>query len=852
MKILSIELDKYVPLLHGGINKLEIEITQQVICCIGQNGSGKSSVLRELTVYPPTSTDYERGGGKKIVVEHNGLKYELESRFDGHKGIHSFIMDGEELNDARNSTTQISLCEAHFGVTSLIKGITSGEVTMSTLSRIERKNLLAACYPSDMTFILRYHQKISSKIRALKANIKMMHNRQLELTDAMISEQEFARLQTLTSQLNEFRMEIDKWLHTFDRELNEWKQRPEYTSRLYENNDLNEDEIHQNIRKLLSTHATLLRDRPTISNGVLSDDIATTSISIKLRKDTMEDVNNETQKLAKEINEYEELADRNLDEELNDLEQEIKSLSCQIKALPIDPKIPVISPREIGTFDLNRLENTLLHIHSAQCPVISSVEYKSRKDELTSLRQKASSINQDMMKLLDVLDKLHTKHARIVGSAYNPNCALPCQLKDNYNQSINDLKDEIDQCDSSIKKLEQEKMTVIEMVDKLSDSLANQTEYIESVRWIERFVDIAPEIDYILNGRDLIETINMIPMELHNRTSRLVANAMATHEKRALDESLSTAVYKQRVLLESKLPAKELISKSLIEKKAKLKELGDKYSEYVKSVYQMEAELSALQTLSNIQEIASGMRSEYVTKANFHRIRMKIEQLTEMSNDLRRYRMLADEKQNEIKGVVRAQEHHRIRLNEEVIPSLEKLTLELTQLETVEVALSPSTGLPHVYMVRFLNGCINTVNDYIRAVWNKDMVVMNLKESDTLDFTFPVEHNRTSVVKDISICSRGEQEIINLAWTLALCSHMQLGLRYPIRSDECDSGMTPGHRQKLLTLLSTLVRQGDIKQLFIVNHFSALHTAFANSQTICLNPDGISVPAEYNENVTIS
>ena len=852
MKITSIALEKYVPLLHGGIDKLEIEVTQPVVCCIGQNGSGKTSVLRELSVYPPTSTDFKRGGGKTLTVQHNGLKYELSSVFDGNKGTHSFKVEGEELNDSKNSTTQTSLCESHFGISSLIKGITSGEVNMSTLSRIDRKNLLAACYPSDLTFILKYHQKVKSNIRALKANIKMMLNRQLELTDAMMDEQEFARLRTLVDQLNEFRLEVDKWIHSFERELNEWKQHPAYADRLHENNDLNEDDICQEIREILSKHSTLMMTYPLLPEGALSDNIATTSLSIDMKRGSMNDLLNESKVLTDEINEYEELADRNLDEELEGLRREIKSLNEHIANLPIDPKIPKISPREAELFNLEKLQRAILHIHSTGCTVLSSKELNEKLTDINDSTREIGIINTNLHRLRDALDKLQTKHARAVNSAFNPKCALPCQLKDNYNQSVGELVNEIDQLVKSIADLEDQRDKYTKKVDDLRKSIQGPSECSAQVAWLENMADRAPGMEYVLNGNNIIDILNTSPMEIHNRVERMVANASALHEKQSLDESLSSATYKQKVLLESKVPAKELISKSLVEKQARLKELGDKYATSKQLIQEMESILAAYQELNSLRNTTSVMKDDYITKANFHRIRMKIEQLTEIIGSLNKYRMLADEKQNEIKGVVRAQEHHRIRLNEEVLPSLEKLTSNLKQLEAVESALSPNTGLPHVYMVRFINGCINTVNDYIRAVWNKDMVIKNLNESDALDFTFQVEHNRTSVVKDISTCSRGEQEMINLAWTLALCSHMQLGLQYPIRTDECDSGMTPGHRQKLLTLLSTLVRQGDIKQLFIVNHFSSLFTSFANSQIVCLSEDGIALPANYNECVTIN
>jgi DNA repair exonuclease SbcCD ATPase subunit len=121
-----------------------------------------------------------------------------------------------------------------------------------------------------------------------------------------------------------------------------------------------------------------------------------------------------------------------------------------------------------------------------------------------------------------------------------------------------------------------------------------------------------------------------------------------------------------------------------------------------------------------------------------------------------------------------------------------------------------------------------------------------------LDFNFPIILHDKSGVKDCSMCSKGEQEMLNLAFALALCVHMSIGQKFPMRLDEVDSGFSAAHRDTLLGLLSTLLRQGLIRQLIIINHHSSLFSSFANAQIVCLNPEGIAVPKEYNKGVVMS
>jgi len=247
-----------------------------------------------------------------------------------------------------------------------------------------------------------------------------------------------------------------------------------------------------------------------------------------------------------------------------------------------------------------------------------------------------------------------------------------------------------------------------------------------------------------------------------------------------------------------------------------------------------------------------GMRNDFVQRANYQLISGKVQLLTEMINTLTQYRVSADEKQAEIRQVVRDQKAYRTSLNDTIAPTIAELNIRLTKLEVLEKSLSPNGGFPHVYMVRFINSLILSANEFIKMVWNYDMEITPLSEKSTLDFTLAVKINKNTTVKDIGICSKGQKEIINLSWILALCCTMDLGKNYPLILDEPDGGLSAGHRDKLLTLLQTLIRQGTISQLVLVNHFNSLFTAFAHSQIVCLSDDGITVPKNYNEGVTIT
>ncbi len=852
MEITSIKLSKYKPLMHRGISDLEIDITDGVVPIIGQNGSGKSSLLRELSVYPPLRADYEKEGSRILTVTHEGSNYTLVTRFNGQKGIHEFIRDGVDLNESSNSTTQSSLCEAHFGITPLIQSITSGKLCMSEISRIERKNLLAACYPSDMTFILKHHKAVCSRIRATKANLKMMRDRQLELANAMLSEEEFIRLSQVSSMFNDLRANADRWIQTFRTELAEWQEHPAYTSRDGFDNELDIGNIKATLADLCKKHNRQAIARPDITSDTDTSKIAVMRSSVEMRSVSLVELKDRTDKIVAEIDEYEALSDRNLEEEVNTVLAAIEALDLEISSIEVDERIPLIKPTEYARLNLQELSNTVSHIHGVEGTIMLTDKLRDTRDEIRSSQAYLHSQQTQLVSVNAEYSRLKRRFDRENGSSFNVDCVLPCQLKDNFNEVISEIRADMEMAATRAHELRTTINDVTRVIELAQKAIAPSVEAENAVLWIERLLHENPHISFILNDEDLVTVINSHPFIIHNNLQRLIDNASAAQRIEGLRKELQTTMYRHKVLMDSQVPTKEFVSKHLIDRKTLLVEHTMRYQKDATALEDLKETLDGYVACQDRRDLANDLAASFVDKANYQLIANKIKQLLDAIELLSKYRELADEKQAEVKNVVREQSHHRIRLHEEVEPTIARLEKELEELEIVESALSPNTGVGHVYMVRFLNSLIETVNDYIRAVWNNVMEVKPLKESNSLDFTFPVMHRESSTVKDMSVCSKSEQEIINLSWNLALCSHMGLSQNYPIRSDEVDSGMTPGHRQNLLTLLSTLTRQGDIQQLFIVNHHPGLYDSFVRSQIICLNPDGIVLPAVYNLGVSIN
>ena len=91
----KITLDGYIPFTHVGNHHVEVEFDQPCCAILGGNGSGKSSMLREMTPYPSCRTDYMKDGRIEKVIEHRGHIYTLTSDFKNVTAPHSFKKDDQ-------------------------------------------------------------------------------------------------------------------------------------------------------------------------------------------------------------------------------------------------------------------------------------------------------------------------------------------------------------------------------------------------------------------------------------------------------------------------------------------------------------------------------------------------------------------------------------------------------------------------------------------------------------------------------------------------------------------------------------------------------------------------------------
>ena len=188
MRYLSFSIYHFKPLLHQHTEQLDISELPKIVIVQGENGSGKSSLLRELSPLPATKTDYLKDGYKRLELEHQGKRYTIASDFS-QTNYHSFQCEQVELNTGGTAEIQEQLCLQHFGFTPLLYRLTRLQYRYTELTKSQRKELFLQTYPGSLEFIMDYYKRVSSIRRASQQQLKLMLEREAQLQAELCSEE---------------------------------------------------------------------------------------------------------------------------------------------------------------------------------------------------------------------------------------------------------------------------------------------------------------------------------------------------------------------------------------------------------------------------------------------------------------------------------------------------------------------------------------------------------------------------------------------------------------------------------------------------------------------------------------
>lgn len=820
MQYTKLRLKNHKRLSLNNISDITLNFTSILQIILGSNGSGKSSLLNELTMWPGTPSDFRSGGQKHIEGWHRGKFYRAISNYNGKTGKHSLVevVDGveTELNEGGTGGIQKKLIEEIFNYNTKVHDVLTGNVRFTSMSPSQRKDWLSTLSTNDFTFANNLFKDITTSYRDVLGARKKTQERLGNALDKVVDEEMYLELKKRQKLLSE---QIEE---------------------LMSNRDLDVDPspVESKLEMLLSEQLTItkrvLNSRPRYLNdpNVKSDEdldkiISDVTYKLKLNESEQSSIKNRLSDVDEMLSKLTtgeggvEVVYRRLD----DIRKELDGLEN-----------PNIANSKHLTADMEAMEQQLRTIlESVVClggDILGKVEGEDLCSELKSIKERIQLLEIHIPRIEGQLEDM--SNARDVtcpscnyvwrpGVSEKEEAALKTKLDAARKELADKLKTKDDIEDSCVKFAEFEKL------------LAN-LKYLEEMHPVAMFWDKALEFDLRGGSATAImgEFVTILSkLKEQNKYDELIAQAKSAesivgqHEQLTKGTDLGDFTSKHKELaseLEVKFNDHEAYSSELSKLKT-FKAFSD----------MMSSSLDRLEFLD--REIAKTFKTylqQSKSKVLESTLRDKQSSLASVSKSINDKDLMM--------GIV-----NDLKINEE------ELSQDSESYSLLVGALSNTSGLIASQIRIFINSFVVKLNEIIGQIWEYDLIVQPCDiEKGELDYKFPlvVKHD-DMVVPDISRGSQGQKDVIDLAFTLMVSRFMDL-TDFPLYLDETGASFDEEHRSKFTAFIKTLVERHNCSQVFLVNHYQAVHGALTGAEFCVLDSKNITVPKTYNTHVEIA
>lgn len=818
MKIERLELFGYKRLMLANIQHFIYTPSSAYQLILGTNGSGKSSILYELTPLPAHSSNYTKDGYKDVTITHRGVEYRLISNFK--TGKHSFVKDGEELNPGGTAQVQKEHVKREFNLTAELHEVLIGQARFTEMSPSDRRKWITMLSTCDYSYALGVHKKLASAARDQQGALRHIKQRLTQETNNLKG---LTELETLEQKSHDLREELNVLLVSRTPGLPNY---PDLSSQV--------DQCLYRIGNLSQKIMELTRPQPWMSQYRSPTDVEEHFHAVN------SELNTATALLERSTNEYvemeavvgsmagtEEIDLENIEASMMLIDQEMEGHRSKLQIFKN------LQDADYLLRDTDQIIDDLIGIFN-QLP-----DNTSRRFSQATVREAREAIV-ELQKVIEASNnKLSQLNARMVTMRSAKETTCP-QCSYVWREGYSDR--EMAQLEAWVEEHEKiidETRAVIAVHQKFLEESEEYSFTFGRLRSLNsNYPRLRPLWDFILENHLAIKAPSTQIGIFYQWRDDVVTTV-------AIEE-----LERKRIRL-AEMSAKQSQHGGVAHFNQRLVRLNEEVHRITEEVQALRKKSSDVrQYRSQVQQIETTMKALDVSVAELETLRLKaVDSLRNQhvdtvvaihQTDLALMHRKLTEK-HALDGIIR-----------DLTSSHDEVEENFKALSLLADALSPTEGLIAEQLTGFITCLVGQLNSIIGTLWTYDMAVQPCgMSSGELDYRFPLQiQSAEHVAPDVAKGSKAQQQVVNFAFQLTVMLYMEM-TDYPLYLDEPGEGFDEQHRTNLIGFVKQLMDANHHSQLFLVSHYAATHGSLVNSEVLVLDSNNITVPGEFNKHVVM-
>lgn len=817
MFITGIKLKGFQRLVHNNIHQVEIDFTSPFQLILGRNGSGKSSIMGELTPYPSHKDLYSSEGSRELYFTHRGSKYVTIDDFSS--GKHSIYKDDEILHENLNPSMMKAVVKELFGIDKSLTDILTDRKKFTTMSPAERREIIMRASGINIDLGMEILEKVKDRRSYFKEYSKNLSKR-------LVAEDNNLPTDSHIDELNKRREDILADLKLLDELTYQSTEVISERSMLDKINQL--QQVGQIAYRLIDTPTALY---------TASDKTDAIEVGTKMRYE-IEQIELKKKSISEEIESLTvSLGKNRFSKTKDDLINELKFIDDELQTLENESNgfIYIGEEYKMAVETAQTLYESLRDVFD-RLPDNSNRYFNketrnNNTENLIKINNRISILRNSVYEI-EMGIKQH-KDGEVVECPACKNSFIPGVVL-----SETTLKERLaiqtEQLSLVEKELEKAKIYEVEYKDY-------QTQLIDIDLYSKHFF-LHGELFRRLNHYDYLtkppkHCLSILEDWFMDIGKSLRYNDLLIRREKVKEEiSIVSAEDLERKRLEDeRLQRLEKDYSHLIDQTLLIKEKLKSIKDYLVYLNELNNWLTEAQKLE--EEI--DVYKDQLLKNNLQKF------VIHAKADLNRELSLIDKEITSIQYTLLNRErlgHDKI----ETDNSVEYLSI-------LHEELSPKTGLLGDVMNEFIEKFVAQMNNFIKSIWTYDLQILPCRnKKGDLDFYFPVQIMNGKPSADVAEVSTGEQHICNFVFKLLIMATYDLQ-DFPLFLDELAGNMDDLHRVKIMKTIYDMVVNNYCTQMFLIAHYQQQYGVFTQAEVFVTNPDNLqTIPENYNTHAKIN